>query len=140
MRGALLLSCSSVDLTSPPALPRPVCPPHFPSHFPSPICALVYLLAGCKHKGFLKDAFKGLVGIAGAAAGMVDAAMVEAHAFLGDEERVANAKKMALGAKDMAIAAAQAACAVVALAAMIPQVAAPAAAICAACKVAKGEL
>ena len=64
----------------------------------------------------------------------ITAAQIEAHLFMSDKERVAATKKALLDAKDMAIAGAQAACAIVALAAMIPQVAAPAASICAACQ------
>ena len=59
---------------------------------------------------------------------------------MSDKERVAATKKTLLDAKDMAIAAAQAACALVALAAMIPQMTAPAASICAACKVAAAPM
>ena len=71
---------------------------------------------------------------AGVAAG-VNAAMIEAHAFLTDEERVANAKKVVLSAKDMASSAAQAACAVARLALNVPSMAPPAAAVCSACEI-----
>ena len=101
--------------------------------------------AGGGDRGWKEDALKGLVAViaaAHAAAGQVGshiskaitAAQIEAHLFMSDKERVAATKKALLDAKDMAIAGAQAACALVALAAMIPQMAAPAASICAACK------
>ena len=107
--------------------------------------------AGGGDRGWKEDALKGLVAViaaAHAAAGQVGshiskaitAAQIEAHLFMSDKERVAATKKALLDAKDMAIAAAQAACAIVALATMIPQIAAPAASICAACNVAKEEL
>jgi hypothetical protein len=98
------------------------------------------LQAGCKHKGFFKDALKGLVGFGGAAAGAisntVSAAMVKAAAFLSDEQKMVNAKKLTLNVADMALTTAQAACAVVSLAGFFPGMQAPAAAVSAACKAA----
>ena len=113
--------------------------------FTNPLCSLVFVPAGGGDRGWASDALKGLTVIlaaAHAAAGQVGshigkaitAAQIEAHLFMSDKERVAATKKALLDAKDMAIAGAQAACAIVALAAMIPQVAAPAASICAACQ------
>ena len=103
-----------------------------------------------KDRGWATDALKGCLAIlavaakhtaaavetvgAGVAAG-VSAAMIETHAFLTDEERLANAKKVVLSAKDMASSAAQAACAVARLALNVPSMAPPAAAVCSACEI-----
>ena len=100
--------------------------------------------AGCKHKGWVNDALKGLVSIVTVAGGAaaeavsvaVSATMVEAHAFLTDEERMENAKKTVLDAKDMVVMATQAACTMVQLAKLVPSVTLPAAIVCKACEAA----
>ena len=112
---------------------------------PSPLSAPHAFAAGCKHKGWAKDALKGLVGMvqvahvaAGAAAESISEAVsagwVQTHAFLTDEERVKNAKKVALNAKDMLVTAAQAACAMVRLSKMVKSVPSPPDEICKACE------